>query len=125
MHATLTKQKVLKQVHASAMPRMLSHPNNVHFFNFAHMSVMHEPRCQVSEKILSGIEPECLGIRQVKAGTDIVLYDPREDRILGEVHEGTAGLAVQKHEVVKVGHTATLPVCPPSFAILPLLQLQV
>ncbi len=74
---------------------------------------------------LSGIEPECLGIRQVEAGTAIVLYHPGEDRILGEVHEGAAGLAVQKHEVVKVGNAATLPVCPPSFAILSLLQLQV
>lgn len=44
----------------------------------------------------------------------VVLEDPREHRILREVLEAAASLAIQKHEVLKVGDAAAAPVARPA-----------
>ena len=53
-------------------------------------------------------------ILEVQGGAAVVLDDPGEDRVLREVLEAAARLAVEEHEVLKVGDAAALPVARPA-----------
>jgi len=50
-----------------------------------------------------------LGRAQVKAVRRVVAEDVREDRVLHEVVEGTAGEFVKLHEVLEVAHLVVAP----------------
>ena len=58
--------------------------------------------------------PESGGIGEVELRAGVVAHDPGEHGVLRDVHEAAAGLAVEVHQVVEVGHLPAHPILHPA-----------